>query len=166
MVCTGLGRSLGGLYWDAPRLRRSACGSRWCYNACAGCDSFSCRGGHGCRDGLWRRDNFRDSRSPGARHLNACPVREVVTVAWDPRPHAPVEGVLRVAGVLELRTLEWRGKRWLGQQRSVVCRALVVGLGCRGHLESFPAQASVRLLSSGRARIGRRRRGGSRRPRS
>ncbi|MQM13557.1 hypothetical protein Taro_046482 [Colocasia esculenta] len=29
------------------------------------------------------------SRSPGARHLRACPVREVVTVAWDPHPRAP-----------------------------------------------------------------------------
>ncbi|MQL99858.1 hypothetical protein Taro_032587 [Colocasia esculenta] len=32
------------------------------------------------------------SRSPGARHLRACPVREVVTVTWDPRPREPVEG--------------------------------------------------------------------------
>ncbi|MQM09180.1 hypothetical protein Taro_042050, partial [Colocasia esculenta] len=42
------------------------------------------------------------SRSPGARHLRACPVREVVTVTWDPRPREPVEGVLRATSVLEL----------------------------------------------------------------
>ncbi|MQL84478.1 hypothetical protein Taro_016990 [Colocasia esculenta] len=41
------------------------------------------------------------SHSPGAQHLRACPMREVVTVAWDPRPRMPVEGVLRVAGALE-----------------------------------------------------------------
>ncbi|MQL84314.1 hypothetical protein Taro_016812 [Colocasia esculenta] len=41
------------------------------------------------------------SRSFGARHLRACPVTEVVTIARDPRPRAPVEGVLRAAGVLE-----------------------------------------------------------------
>ncbi|MQL76749.1 hypothetical protein Taro_009146 [Colocasia esculenta] len=57
------------------------------------------------------------SHSPGARHLRACPMREVVTVAWDPHPHAPVEGVLRAASVLELRTLERRRKWWLRQQR-------------------------------------------------
>ncbi|MQL87675.1 hypothetical protein Taro_020222 [Colocasia esculenta] len=44
------------------------------------------------------------SRSPGARHLRACPVREVVTVTWDPRPREPVEGVLRATSVLELAT--------------------------------------------------------------
>ena len=46
---------------------------------------------------------------------------EVVTVTWDPRPREPVEGVLRATSVLELaatrRTLELRGKRWLGQWR-------------------------------------------------
>ncbi|MQL81166.1 hypothetical protein Taro_013616 [Colocasia esculenta] len=73
------------------------------------------------RDGPMRRDYSRDiasspvwsytSRSPGARYLRACPVREVVTIAWDPRPRAPIEGVLRAAGVLESRTLERRGKR-------------------------------------------------------
>ena len=42
------------------------------------------------------------SHSPGARHLRACPVREVVTVTWDPRPREPVEGVLRATSVLEL----------------------------------------------------------------
>ncbi|MQL81657.1 hypothetical protein Taro_014123, partial [Colocasia esculenta] len=45
----------------------------------------------------------------------------VVTVAWDPRPWEPVEGVLRATSVLELaatrRTPELRGKRWLGQWR-------------------------------------------------
>ncbi|MQL68260.1 hypothetical protein Taro_000535 [Colocasia esculenta] len=50
------------------------------------------------------------SHFPGARHLRACPVREVVTVAWSPRPRAPIEGVLRATGVLESRTLEWRRK--------------------------------------------------------
>ena len=61
------------------------------------------------------------SRSPGARHSRACPMREVVTVTWDPRPREPVEGVLQATSVLELaatrRTLELRGKRWLGQWR-------------------------------------------------
>ncbi|MQL94655.1 hypothetical protein Taro_027311 [Colocasia esculenta] len=64
-----------------------------------------------CCYGSGHRDSIRDSRSPGARHLRACPMREVVTVAWDPRPSAPVEGVLRAAGVLESRTLERREKR-------------------------------------------------------
>ncbi|MQM09668.1 hypothetical protein Taro_042545 [Colocasia esculenta] len=77
-----------------------------------------------------RRDYSRDSASSlvrsytsdslGARHLRASSVREVVTVAWDPRPRAPIEGVLQAAGVLE---------------------ALVVSLERRGCLESFPAQA-------------------------
>ncbi|MQL81552.1 hypothetical protein Taro_014012 [Colocasia esculenta] len=61
------------------------------------------------------------SPSPSARHLRACPVREVVTVAWDPHPREPVEGVLQDTSALELaatrRTLELRGKRWLGQWR-------------------------------------------------
>ncbi|MQL98587.1 hypothetical protein Taro_031305 [Colocasia esculenta] len=56
------------------------------------------------------------SPSPGVRHLRACPVREVVTVIWDPHPREPVEGVLRATSVLMLaatrRTLELRGKRW------------------------------------------------------
>ncbi|MQL75172.1 hypothetical protein Taro_007544 [Colocasia esculenta] len=47
---------------------------------------------------------------------------EVVTVAWDPRPREPVEGVLRATSVLELaatrRTPELRGKWWLGQWRA------------------------------------------------
>ncbi|MQM03086.1 hypothetical protein Taro_035860 [Colocasia esculenta] len=59
------------------------------------------------------------SPSPGARHLRACPVREVVTVTRDPHPREPVEGVLRATSVLELaatrHTLELRGKQWLGQ---------------------------------------------------
>ncbi|MQL99121.1 hypothetical protein Taro_031839 [Colocasia esculenta] len=84
------------------------------------------------------------SRSPDARHLRACPVREVVTIAWDPCPRVPIEGVLRVAGVLELRTLERRGKRCCvvvttcsstkiydygetSQQRQGVCRAEEAG---------------------------------------
>ncbi|MQM16611.1 hypothetical protein Taro_049569 [Colocasia esculenta] len=54
-------------------------------------------------------------RSLGARHLRACPVKEIVTIAWD-RPRTPIEGVLRAAGVLESRTLEQRGKWWLGQR--------------------------------------------------
>ncbi|MQM19376.1 hypothetical protein Taro_052380 [Colocasia esculenta] len=145
MVCTGLGRSLGRLYRDAPRLRRSACGSRWCHNACAGRDSFGCRGGHGYRDSIatmsrQRRDGIAtvSRRLVASRQLQrqACPVRKVVTVAWDPHPRAPVEGVLRVVGVLESRTLERRGKR-----------ALVVGLGRRGHLESFPAQVNMMSLA-------------------
>ncbi|MQL81477.1 hypothetical protein Taro_013939 [Colocasia esculenta] len=51
------------------------------------------------------------SRSLGTRHLRACPVREVVSIAWDPHPRTPIEGVLRAVGMLESRTLEWRGKR-------------------------------------------------------
>ncbi|MQL97222.1 hypothetical protein Taro_029906 [Colocasia esculenta] len=47
--------------------------------------------------------------------------RPVLTIAWDPHPRVPVEGVLRATSVLELaatrRTLELRGKRWLGQWR-------------------------------------------------
>ncbi|MQL76446.1 hypothetical protein Taro_008838 [Colocasia esculenta] len=42
------------------------------------------------------------SRSPGAWHLRACPVREVVTITWDPCLREPVEGVLRATSVLEL----------------------------------------------------------------
>ncbi|MQL88200.1 hypothetical protein Taro_020749 [Colocasia esculenta] len=42
------------------------------------------------------------SRSPGVLHLRACPVREVVTVTWDPRPREPVKEVLRATSVLEL----------------------------------------------------------------
>ncbi|MQL93184.1 hypothetical protein Taro_025826 [Colocasia esculenta] len=75
-------------------------------------------------------------RSPGARHLRACPVREVVTVTWDPRPREPVEGVLRATSVLELA-------------------ATWADFGAEG-------KTVVSLLSSGRARVGRRRRGGSR----
>ncbi|MQM16476.1 hypothetical protein Taro_049434 [Colocasia esculenta] len=57
------------------------------------------------------------SRSPSAWHLRACPMREVITVAWDPHPRMPIEGVLRAMSMLESRTLERRGKRWLGQRR-------------------------------------------------
>ncbi|MQL84638.1 hypothetical protein Taro_017156 [Colocasia esculenta] len=67
-----------------------------------------------CCDGSMRRDNSKDSRSPGARHLRTCPMREVVTVSWDPHPRAPIEGVLQAAGVLESLTLERRGKWWQG----------------------------------------------------
>ncbi|MQL67802.1 hypothetical protein Taro_000076 [Colocasia esculenta] len=53
--------------------------------------------------------------------MRACPVREVVTVTWDPHPREPVEGVLYATSVLELaatrQTLELRGKRWSGQWR-------------------------------------------------
>ncbi|MQL68858.1 hypothetical protein Taro_001144, partial [Colocasia esculenta] len=58
------------------------------------------------RDGPMRRDYSRET--------------EVVTVAWDPYPRAPVEGVLREAGVLESRTLERRGKRWRRQARDLI----------------------------------------------
>ncbi|MQM16200.1 hypothetical protein Taro_049153 [Colocasia esculenta] len=41
--------------------------------------------------------------------------------AWDPHPREPIEGVLLATSALELaatrRTLELRGKRWLGQWR-------------------------------------------------
>ncbi|MQL68210.1 hypothetical protein Taro_000489 [Colocasia esculenta] len=82
-----------------------------------------------------RRAEGMGRRSPGARHLRACPVREVVTVTWDPRPREPVEGVLRATSVLELAAT------WADS-------------GAEGKTVSF--------LSSGRARVGRRGRGGSR----
>ncbi|MQL96120.1 hypothetical protein Taro_028794 [Colocasia esculenta] len=108
-----------------------------------------------------RPRNRLESRSPGARHLRACPVREVVTVTWDPRPREPVEGVLQATSVLELaatrRTLELRGKRWLGQWR--VSR-LQSSRGWSG------TPMTVSLPSSGRVHVGRRRWGGSLGPRS
>ncbi|MQM04307.1 hypothetical protein Taro_037104 [Colocasia esculenta] len=60
---------------------------------------------------------------------------QVVTVAWDPRPREPVEGVLRATSVLELAAQQ-------------------ADFGAEGKMV-------VRLLSSGRARAGRTRRGGS-----
>ncbi|MQL99832.1 hypothetical protein Taro_032563 [Colocasia esculenta] len=61
------------------------------------------------------------SRSPGAWHLKACPVREVVTVTWDPVLGSLLREYsgLRVCSSWQLlrRTLELRGKRWLGQWR-------------------------------------------------
>ncbi|MQL82830.1 hypothetical protein Taro_015306 [Colocasia esculenta] len=93
--------------------------------------------------------------------VTAFPVFEVVTIAWDPRPREPVEGVLRATSVLELaatrRTPELRGKRWLGQWR--VSR-LQSSRGWSG------TPRTVRLPSSGRVRAGRRRRGSRRGPRS
>ncbi|MQL82339.1 hypothetical protein Taro_014823 [Colocasia esculenta] len=77
-------------------------------------------------------------------------MREVVTVTWDPHPREPVEGVLRATSVLELaatrRTLELRGKRWLGQWRVIACRALVVGLGRRGQFGVLPGVGQPVLL--------------------
>ncbi|MQL82338.1 hypothetical protein Taro_014824 [Colocasia esculenta] len=96
------------------------------------------------------------SRSPGARHLRACPVREVVTVTWDPRPREPVEGVLRATSVLELaatrRTLELRGKR-----RSSLClcftsrvaRAVPVALEFARSSGSFLLAGVDRAVSRG-----------------
>ncbi|MQM00549.1 hypothetical protein Taro_033290, partial [Colocasia esculenta] len=65
------------------------------------------------------------SRSPGARHLRACPVREVVTVTWDPRPREPIEGVLRATSVLELAAV-YTDSRAEGKTvvRTVVCESL------------------------------------------
>ncbi|MQL86623.1 hypothetical protein Taro_019146 [Colocasia esculenta] len=99
-------------------------------------------------NGLWNHDSIRDrvftvfnscctrgtsasflvrsytSHSLGARHLRACPVREVVTVVWDPHPRTPVEGVLQVAGVLKSQTLECGGKNGeTSQQRQGARRA-------------------------------------------
>ncbi|MQL70113.1 hypothetical protein Taro_002411 [Colocasia esculenta] len=64
-------------------------------------------------------------RSPGARHLRACPVREVVTVTWDPRPREPVEGVLRATSVLELAAT-WADSGAEGKTvvRTVACESL------------------------------------------
>ncbi|MQL75811.1 hypothetical protein Taro_008168, partial [Colocasia esculenta] len=88
------------------------------------------------------------SRSPGAWHLRACPVREVVTVAWDPHPRAPVEGVLRAASVLESRNLEQRGKRW------PVSPFLIASLFVAPEPLREGKRGTVRLLSSSRARVG------------
>ncbi|MQL71338.1 hypothetical protein Taro_003651 [Colocasia esculenta] len=105
-----------------------------------------------------------------------------VTVAWDRRPRVPVEEVLRAAGVLESRTLERRGKWWLGQWLEsltelswLVWDAEVVWSPSRRRPVSHFLTASlfaapellreVRLLSSGRVCIERRRWDGSRHPR-
>ncbi|MQL91696.1 hypothetical protein Taro_024314 [Colocasia esculenta] len=123
-------------------------------------------------------------------------MREVVTFTWDPRPREPVEGVLRATSVLELaatrRTLELRGKWWLGQWR---VSHLQSSRGWSGmprtvwnstrHRPASPSshclapygpgtvwrgqawdRSPVSLPSSGRARVGRRRRGSSLGPRS
>ncbi|MQL87697.1 hypothetical protein Taro_020252, partial [Colocasia esculenta] len=45
--------------------------------------------------------------------LWACLVVWVVTVSRDPCPREPFEGVLQATSVLELETLELRGKRWV-----------------------------------------------------
>ncbi|MQL80903.1 hypothetical protein Taro_013351 [Colocasia esculenta] len=73
------------------------------------------------------------SRPPSARHLRACPVREVVTVAWDPRPCAPVEEEVQAAGVLESHTLEQRGKWWVFS----ICVAIRVVVTTSSRME-FP----------------------------
>ncbi|MQL72157.1 hypothetical protein Taro_004473, partial [Colocasia esculenta] len=103
-----------------------------------------------------------------------------------PPSSCALEGAFGEKSILESQTLELRGKWWLGQRRRVVCRALMVGLGHRGRPEFYSVQTSqsffslprslwpqnylerlgVRLLNSGRAHAVRRRRGGSRRPRS
>ncbi|MQM22811.1 hypothetical protein Taro_055869, partial [Colocasia esculenta] len=79
--------------------------------ACAG------RRRRGSRRGPPRRRRFYLREGPNGFVFHV----EVVTVAWDPRPREPVEGVLRATSVLELaatrRTPELRGKRWLGQWR-------------------------------------------------
>ncbi|MQM12486.1 hypothetical protein Taro_045403 [Colocasia esculenta] len=104
---------------------------RWCRPACAGdvVVPFGARRRHfylreGPNGFILRVESpstVYTSPSPSAQHLRACPVREVVTVTWDPHPREPVEGVLRATSALELaatmRTLELSGKRWLGQWR-------------------------------------------------
>ncbi|MQM06397.1 hypothetical protein Taro_039223 [Colocasia esculenta] len=100
---------------------------RWCRLGHAGA-VFVLRGAR-------RRWSFlREGPNGSAVHV------EVVTVAWDPCPGEPVEGVLRATSVLELEAQQ-------------------ADSGAEG-------KTVVRLLSSGRARVGRTRRGGSGGPRS
>ncbi|MQM12711.1 hypothetical protein Taro_045630 [Colocasia esculenta] len=131
------------------------------------------------------------SRSPGARHLRACPVREVVTVTWGPRPREPVEGVLRATSVLELAAVKAdSGAEGKMVVKTVACESLAelswLVWDAEDSLEFYPAQPSqsffslprslrppnhlersgVSLPSSGKARVGRRRQGGSLGPRS
>ncbi|MQL77846.1 hypothetical protein Taro_010262 [Colocasia esculenta] len=92
------------------------------------------------------------SRSPGARHLRTCPVREVVTVTWDPRPWEPVEGVLRATSVLELAAT-WADSGAEGKTvvRTVACESLAELLwlvwDAEDSLEFYPAQASQSFFS-------------------
>ncbi|MQM07254.1 hypothetical protein Taro_040093 [Colocasia esculenta] len=46
-----------------------------------------------------------------------------------PPSSCALEGVFGATSVLESQTLELRGKRWLGQRRQVICRALLVRPG-------------------------------------
>ncbi|MQM20201.1 hypothetical protein Taro_053217 [Colocasia esculenta] len=65
-------------------------------------------------------------------------MRQVVTVTWDPHPHAPVRGSSPGGRRARVTDLERRGKRW-GQRRRVVCRALLAGLCLRGETsQQFP----------------------------
>ncbi|MQL92490.1 hypothetical protein Taro_025115 [Colocasia esculenta] len=92
------------------------------------------------------------SRSPGARHLRACPMREVVTVTWDPRPREPVEGVLRATSVLELAAT-WVDSGAEGKTvvRTVACELLAelswLVWDAEDSLEFYPAQASQSFFS-------------------
>ncbi|MQL96604.1 hypothetical protein Taro_029285 [Colocasia esculenta] len=69
--------------------------------------------------------------SPGARHLRACLRDRLLPLPGAPIPGRLLKGVLQAAGVLEPLTQSNRGKRW-GQQRCVICRALLSGLVLRG----------------------------------
>ncbi|MQL74179.1 hypothetical protein Taro_006517 [Colocasia esculenta] len=159
MLVASWGRSFGGLYRDAPRLRmRLACGSRWCHDACVDRDSFGCRGGHGHRDNIttadgvatWSRPRSYTSRSPGTRHLRACPMREVVTVAWDPRLRVPVEGAFRAAGVLEDQS--WRSFMILCSQRlSTIYSKLQFKLDSATHPSDHISDLKLHLCADDRA---------------
>ncbi|MQM20595.1 hypothetical protein Taro_053619 [Colocasia esculenta] len=98
------------------------------------------------------------SLSPGARHLRACPRDRLLPLSGTPSPARLLEGVLRAAGMLKPRTWSRRGKQW-GQQRRVVCRALLAGLSLRGGsalVRCRPASPSHCLaLRWFRSRIGR-----------
>ncbi|MQL89101.1 hypothetical protein Taro_021683, partial [Colocasia esculenta] len=88
--------------------------------------------------------------SPSAWHLRACPVQRL-----SPFPGTPIlgafEGAFEATSMLELAAelvdSGAEGKARFGQQRRVVCRALLVGLGCRGWLEFFSAQISQSFYS-------------------
>ncbi|MQM17045.1 hypothetical protein Taro_050014 [Colocasia esculenta] len=92
------------------------------------------------------------SRSPGARHLRACLVREVVTVTWDPHPREPVEGALRATSVLKLAAT-WADSRAEGKTvvRTVACESLAelswLVWDAEDSLEFYPVQASQSFFS-------------------
>ncbi|MQM03316.1 hypothetical protein Taro_036093 [Colocasia esculenta] len=77
----------------------------------------------------------------------------VVTVAWDPHPREPIEGVLRATSVLELAAQQAdSGAEGKTLVRTVALSRLQSSHGWSG------MPRTVRLLSNGRARAGQRRR--------